>query len=178
MRVRKTRNSTNITPQIWNEAGFRDLTHTAQWLFLTIGTLPELDWSGCLDYNPYKLAALNTDLTSDDIEAAAQELHKHGWVLLDPGTQEIYLRGYQTMGTHLRHANMGKALAAALDLVYSAPFGVKSSQNSTPSKPKKPTTPHSKSPKYNNSSQATCKKRGKIPASKPAKQQTGVVWDN
>lgn len=119
MRVRKTRNSTNITPQLWNEAGFRDLTHTAQWLFLTIGTLPELDWSGCLDYNPYKLAALNTNLTPDNIETAAHELHNHGWVLLDPGTQEIYLRGYQTMGTHLRHANMGKALAAALDTVYS-----------------------------------------------------------
>lgn len=119
MRVRKTRNSTNITPQLWNEAGFRDLTHTAQWLFLTIGTLPELDWSGCLNYNPHKLAALNTNLTPEGIETAAQELHKHGWVLLDPGTQEIYLRGYQTMGTHLRHANMGKALAAALDTVYS-----------------------------------------------------------
>lgn len=26
------------------------------------------------------------------------------------------------MGTHLRHANMGKALAAALDLVYSRPI--------------------------------------------------------
>ncbi|QNE90288.1 hypothetical protein H0194_04745 [Corynebacterium incognita] len=113
------RNYGKIAYHHWTDPNFTQLTHTAQWLYLLAHTHPSITWAGVIEYRPHKLQALNTNLTAQDIQQAAQELHNHGWLLIDPDTEEALITTYYTDLVYLRQVNLGVSIARDLRLLAS-----------------------------------------------------------
>lgn len=74
---------------IWSRPSFRQLTHTAQHLYLMLWTHPGLTTAGTLDYHPARLAKIASDLTAEKVDQTAGELERAGLIVVDRETEEL-----------------------------------------------------------------------------------------
>ena len=65
------RDRANIRTDIWNDDDFRQLSASAQLLYLQLLTSATLTYAGVADWRPKRIAALACGRNAKDVEAAA-----------------------------------------------------------------------------------------------------------
>lgn len=110
------RDRANIAIAIWSDADFRDLTAGAQSLYFKLLTHPKLDYAGCVEFHPGRLAAMSREMTTGDVMVAAQELSDKYYCVFDQSTDEVMVRSW------VRHDGLMKQwrLAVSMTNAYGA----------------------------------------------------------
>ena len=83
-----------VKVSIWADPDFRRLTTGAQGLYFQLISSPTMNLAGVADWRPKRLAALSADSTAATIQANADELAAHGYVVIDDDTEEILVRSF------------------------------------------------------------------------------------
>jgi hypothetical protein len=96
------RERATINIDIWSDADFRNLTAPAQSLYFKLVSHPKLDYCGCVEFHPGRLAAMSKEQSSGDIMIAAQELADTFFCVFDQSTDEALVRSF------LRHDGLMK----------------------------------------------------------------------
>lgn len=104
----------------WGDEDFRALTPAAQHLYLVLSTSPTLSHAGIADWRPRRIAKLAAGWTADDVEAAANELEQHLWLVVDEDTEEALVRHQVEDDQTLKQPNMATAMATAYAGIASA----------------------------------------------------------
>ncbi|WP_217181429.1 hypothetical protein [Streptomyces sp. AC495_CC817] len=110
------RDRATINIDIWSDADFRDLTAAAQSLYFKITSHPKLDYCGCVEFHPGRLAAMSREMTSGEVMIAAQELSDKWFCVFDQSTDEVLVRSF------VRHDGVMKQprLAVSMTKAYGA----------------------------------------------------------
>ena len=104
------RDRANIAIAIWSDADFRDLTAGAQSLYFKLLTHPKLDYAGCVEFHPGRLAAMSREMTTGDVMVAAQELSDKFYCVVDQSTDEVMIRSW------VRHDGLMKQWRLAVSM--------------------------------------------------------------
>lgn len=96
------RERATINVDIWSDDDFRNLTAPAQSLYFKLTSHPKLDYCGCVEFHPGRLAAMSRETTVGDIMIAAQELSDAFFIVVDQTTDEALVRSF------LRHDGLMK----------------------------------------------------------------------
>lgn len=88
------RDRANIYVDIWADQDWRDLTTTAQHLYMQMLTHGTLNYAGVLDWHPGRLAAMSRGRTREDVERDASLLEQAGFILVDTDTDEALIRSF------------------------------------------------------------------------------------
>lgn len=92
---------------------WRQLSHTAQWLYWALIGSENLTACGGMDYKPKHLAALSTTMTVDGVEGAMDELREAHFVVLDDETDELLIRSFVRNDDVVLNRNMMVAVVKA-----------------------------------------------------------------
>lgn len=101
-------NFRTTSTDLWARPTWRNLTVTAQHLYLLLWTHPALTTAGTMDYNPTRLATLAADLTPDSVDTALDSLIEADLAAVDRDTQELALLGWWQDSTVLGQPYMTK----------------------------------------------------------------------
>lgn len=104
---------------IWRDDDFRALNATAQRLYLSFISSPDLSHAGVLPLRVSKWAKAAVDLTEADIESDLFTLTAHGFVLTDDDTEEVMVRSFIKNDEGWKNDNMRKAVIAAIEEIES-----------------------------------------------------------
>ena len=96
------RERATINIDIWSDDDFRDLTAAAQSLYFKLTSHPKLDYCGCVEFHPGRLAAMSREMSVGDVMIAAQELSDKFFIVVDQTTDEALVRSF------LRHDGLMK----------------------------------------------------------------------
>lgn len=88
------RERATINVDIWSDDDFRDLTAQAQSLYFKLVSHPRLDYCGCVEFHPGRLAAMSREMTAGDVMIAAQELSDKFFCVFDQSTDEVLVRSF------------------------------------------------------------------------------------
>lgn len=88
------RERATINIDIWSDDDFRNLTAPAQALYFKLTSHPKLDYCGCVEFHPGRLAAMSKEQTADDVMIAAQELSDTYFCVFDQTTDEVLVRSF------------------------------------------------------------------------------------
>jgi len=88
------RERATINIDIWSDDDFRDLTPQAQSLYFKLTTHPKLDYCGCVEFHPGRLAAMSREQMPGDVMVAAQELADKYFCVFDQTTDEVLVRSF------------------------------------------------------------------------------------
>lgn len=113
------REQASIKLAIWSGPDFRALTVPAQHLYMVLLTSPSLSYCGVADWRPKRLAALANGWTSEHVEAAAAELAKALFIVIDSDTEEVLIRSFVRNDGLMDRTRMATAMAKAHDQVTS-----------------------------------------------------------
>lgn len=105
------RDHARIRLDIWADEDFRDLTSSAQWLYLHLLASPTLTFCGTTDWRPPRIAAVTAELTGNDVETFAAELEAGRFIVVDRDTEEAMIRSFVKHDGLMKSPNMAKALA-------------------------------------------------------------------
>jgi hypothetical protein len=86
------RSEARIFTSVWKEGEFRALSVHAQWLFFFLLSQPDLTHCGVIPFRPGRWAGKTQGLSDEAAEAAADELAKAEFVVIDRGTGELLVR--------------------------------------------------------------------------------------
>lgn len=109
------RDHARIWRDIWGDDDWRDLTSSAQWLYLHLTSTRGLSLCGIADWRPSRIAAHTADLTAADVEQFATELEDGHFAIIDRDTDEALIRSWVKHDGLMKSPNMAKALAKAHD---------------------------------------------------------------
>lgn len=104
---------------IWGDDDFLNLSPMAQWLFWHLYTQPELSYCGVTDWRPGRIIPKASGLTTDVLDAAADELAQAVYIVIDEATEEVLVRSFIRNDELLKQKNMGAAVAKAYSAVAS-----------------------------------------------------------
>lgn len=102
-----------INLDIWGDDDWMDLTPPAQHLYFVLWTSPELSYCGCGPWHPGKIAAKARGWTAAAVEAAAVELSRELFLIVDTDTEEFDLRSWIKHDGIWRKPNMAVSMANA-----------------------------------------------------------------
>lgn len=105
------REHANIRLDMWGDADWRALSRDAQWLYELLLTHPETNRAGVCDWRPGRLAQMAAGTTAADIRAAADELARRFFVVVDEETEEILIRSFVKYDGVLKQPNMAVTMA-------------------------------------------------------------------
>lgn len=88
------RERATINIDIWSDDHFRNLTGPAQSLYFKLTSHPKLDYCGCVEFHPGRLAAMSKEMTADAVMIAAQELSDEFFCVFDQSTDEVLVRSF------------------------------------------------------------------------------------
>ncbi|MDJ1370658.1 hypothetical protein [Gulosibacter molinativorax] len=88
------RDRANIFTDIWADQDWRELSVTAQHLYLLMLTHGTLNYAGVMDWHPGRLAAMSDGRAAADVERDGAELEAGGFVLIDTDTGEGLVRSF------------------------------------------------------------------------------------
>lgn len=113
------RDRATINLDIWSDADFRDLTAAAQSLYFKFVTHPKLDYAGCVEFHPGRLAAWSREMTTGDVMVAAQELSDKWFCVFDQSTDEVLVRSFVRYDGLLRQPRLAVSVAKAYGAIAS-----------------------------------------------------------
>lgn len=108
------RSYSRFTLATWSKPEWRLLTFGAQRLYMLLLSQPTLSAAGCLPRQTRKWAALASDTTVDEIEAALAELAEHRYVLVDDDTEEVLIRTFIKHDGWVKNGRRAKAVESAI----------------------------------------------------------------
>ena len=88
------RERATINVGIWSDDDFRDLTDAAQSLYFKLTSHSKLDYAGCVEFHPGRLAAMSREMTAGGVMIAAQELSDKFFCVFDQSTDEVLVRSF------------------------------------------------------------------------------------
>ena len=88
------RDRANIRIDMWADQEWRELSASAQHLYMLLLTHPTLSYAGVADWKPGRLAAMTEGRTRDEILEAAQELQSKIFIVVDEETEEVLIRSF------------------------------------------------------------------------------------
>lgn len=83
-----------IYTSIWHDPQFVALSSRAQRAYFLALSQPEINYCGVVSYTTRRWARLSGDTKPRDVERAVAELEAAGFVLLDPDTEELWVRSF------------------------------------------------------------------------------------
>lgn len=107
------RERATINVDIWSDDDFRNLTAPAQALYFKLTSHPKLDYCGCVEFHPGRLAAMSKETTAGDIMAAAQELSDTYFCVFDQSTDEVLIRSFVRHDGLMRQTKLPVSMAKA-----------------------------------------------------------------
>lgn len=107
------RERATINVDIWSDDDFRDLTAAAQSLYFKLTSHPKLDYCGCVEFHPGRLAAMSREQTAGDVMIAAQELSDKFFCVFDQSTDEVLVRSFLRHDGLLRQPRLAVSAAKA-----------------------------------------------------------------
>jgi hypothetical protein len=113
------RSEARVFTSIWRDPDFRELTSSAQWMYLFLLSQGDLAFSGVLPLRPGKWAPVAPDRTVAKINADLKVLGSARFVVADDATSELLVRSFVRRDGILRSPKLMKPLAAALAAVES-----------------------------------------------------------
>lgn len=88
------RDRANIRIDIWADQEWRDLSASAQHLYLLLLSHPTLSYAGVADWKPGRLAAMSGGRTKRQLLAAAAELQEKFFIVIDEESEEVLIRSF------------------------------------------------------------------------------------
>lgn len=88
------RDRANIRIDIWADQEWRDLSASAQHLYLLLLSHPTLSYAGVADWKPGRLAAMTRGRTRRQILAARAELQEKFFIYVDEDSEEVLIRSF------------------------------------------------------------------------------------
>ena len=79
---------------IWGDDDYRDLPMDAQWLYEYLFSSPKIDIAGVTEWHIGRIVAKSADATPERVTAAAEILLRRGYIIVDPGTEELLVRSF------------------------------------------------------------------------------------
>ena len=104
------REHARIKTAIWIDDDFLDLTPPAQHLYFLIVSQMRLTFCGVFDWRPGRIAKLATGWTVEEVEAAASELSKSLYIVIDEESEEVLVRSFIRNDGLLTSPNITKAM--------------------------------------------------------------------
>lgn len=83
-----------IRVDMWADDHWRTLSPAAQHLYMLLLTSPTLSQCGVADWRPSRIAALAGEWDVEEVEAAASELIRELFILVDESTEEVLVRSF------------------------------------------------------------------------------------
>jgi len=114
------RDHARVNVTIWGDPAFRDLPPSAQHLYLTLWTSPELTYCGTHDWRPARLTGLAAGWTRQDIENAADCLTARHFLVLDLEREEVLIRSWIRWDGLMKQPRMAISCITAYAAVSSA----------------------------------------------------------
>lgn len=113
------RDHARIQVGIWNDDDFRALPIAGQHAYFTLASQARLSYCGVVDFLPSRLSVLSADNTEAKVRSAVKILERTKFAVVDRKTHELLVRSYVRHDGVMERANMGKAVARALERVIS-----------------------------------------------------------
>lgn len=88
------RDRANLRIDIWADQDWRELSPTAQHLYVQMLSHGSLSYAGVMDWKPGRLAAMSRGRAREDVERDAAELESGRFVLVDTDTEEALIRSF------------------------------------------------------------------------------------
>lgn len=88
------RDRASIRIDMWGDGDWRDLPMGAQHLYMLLLSHPTLSYAGVAEWHPGKLAAMTSGATVADVLAGAAILEQHGFIVVEPDTDEVLVRSF------------------------------------------------------------------------------------
>lgn len=98
---------------IWRDADFRTLSSDAQRLYMLLISQADINHAGVLSLAAGRWANLAPDTTPVDIRTGLDELAAARFIVIDPDTEELWVRSYIVHDEAWRSPNGKKALVKA-----------------------------------------------------------------
>lgn len=98
---------------------WRQLSHTAQWLYWALVGSEKLSACGVIEWRPKLFAALSPTLNAAGVESALDELRAKKYVVLDEETDELLLRSFIRNDDVVSNKNMMVSVVKAWRMIYS-----------------------------------------------------------
>lgn len=114
-----SRDQANIRTDIWADSDWRELSESAQRLYLLLLTHPTLSYAGVADWRPNRLAALSEASTVKSIRDAAAELQSHRFIYVDDEQEEVLIRSFVKHDGLMARPNLVKAMSKAYGAIHS-----------------------------------------------------------
>ncbi|ALA48818.1 hypothetical protein XFACTOR_70 [Mycobacterium phage XFactor] len=102
-----------INLAIWGDDDWLDLTPPAQHLYFVLWTSPQLSYCGSGEWHAGRIAAMAKGWTVQAVEAAAAELSRDLFLIIDTNTDEFLLRSWIKHDGLWRKPNMAVSMANA-----------------------------------------------------------------
>jgi hypothetical protein len=109
-----------IQESIWRDEHWRQLSRSAQALYMQLLSQKELDCAGILPMQPNKWAKGCSGLTVEQVWDDLDELQRERFVYYDVDTDELFVRSYMRNSNVMKSPNMRRAATRAAVLVGSA----------------------------------------------------------
>lgn len=88
------RTHARIYASIWQDDDFRALSAHAQRVYILALSQPGVSFCGVVSYTAKRWSEMATDTTSRSISKAVNELESAGFVVVDPATEELWIRSF------------------------------------------------------------------------------------
>lgn len=113
------RERATINVDIWSDDDFRNLTAGAQSLYFKLTSHPKVDYCGCVEFHPGRLAAMSREMTVGDVMVAAQELSDAYFIVVDQSTDEALIRSFVRHDGLMRQTKLPVSMAKAFGSIAS-----------------------------------------------------------
>ena len=114
------RDHARLLVSTWDDAEFVSLTTSAQSVYFSLISSPDLSWCGVAPLLPQRLIRNAADLTERKVKQAMADLAERRFLIIDTDTAEVLVRTYVRHDGILKQPNVTKALVRAMDRVHSA----------------------------------------------------------
>lgn len=105
--------------EVWSDPDFLAFTVEAQHVYMMLLSSPQVSFAGVAPFIPGRYAASAKNMTANKFSKAVKELAAARFVVVDSSYQEILVRTYIKYDVSLTSPNVSKAVAKAIDGVFS-----------------------------------------------------------
>lgn len=116
------RSYARLMTSIWSDDEFRNLPALAQRLYMLLISQPDLSTCGVLTLHEGRLAGLAPDTKPKDVARDRQTLEALGYVVVDEGTGELWVRSFMRHDGVTTSPNLLKSAARSWGAIHSKPI--------------------------------------------------------
>lgn len=113
------RTFTQLKSSIWSDRSFVALPAHAQRVYLLAKSQANVSWCGVVPFTEKRWASMAPDTTVGVICDAINVLVDRGYVVLDPETEELWVRSWVKHNGVMEQPNLRKAMRAAYETILS-----------------------------------------------------------